>query len=286
MAGGLLLLAGVALLGSQEYFKSKQGNPPPDEGQTGETGGVEETPVEGALVTKATASVSPKTYSSTSCSKTFNFTGKITASREGTVKYYWEKSNGTKSSSKTVKFTKADIKSVSYSWAVNGDYGGWARLKVTSPEALSSSKASFTETCTFAVTKVTSSVSPSINDSCPETYTFTGKIAVNEGGTVKYKWERYFNGASEASSAIKTATFTGAGTKTVTDVSMYNDSGLLSYFPRWLTWLRRLIPRAWAIGSPPPSPTYSGWERIKITSPNAKTSNEADFDFDTSDCVT
>jgi len=287
----LLLLLAVIALAWDQFGPEPESQPTEQPEESQETPPVEE----GALITKVSVSVSPSTYSSTSCSKAFKFTGKITASREGTVKYYWEKSNGGKSTSQTVKFTKAETKSVSYSWTVNGDYSGWARLKTTSPETLTSSKASFTETCVFAVTSVTASVSPSTNNSCPtETYNFTGKITVNEAGTVKYKWERAydedFDGSIETLSSTSTnnLTFTKAGTKTV---SRSDDYGLeivyapdSSIFSRFLVWLRNLFsPVVNAIFYPPDG--QEGWERIKVTSPNSKTSNKAEFTYDMSNCL-
>src|SRR3972149_8097977 len=78
MAAILLLLASAGSIAFQSFWdqpQEKEEQPAPD------TGEPTEQPEEGALVTKATASVNPSSYTSTSCSKTFTFTGKITASR-------------------------------------------------------------------------------------------------------------------------------------------------------------------------------------------------------------
>lgn len=279
----LLLLLAVIALALDQFGPEPESQPAEQPEESQETPPVEE----GALITKVSVSVSPSIYSSTFCSKAFKFTGKITASREGTVKYYWEKSNGGKSTSQTVKFTKAETKSVSYSWTVNGDYSGWARLKTISPENLASSKASFTETCVFAVTKVTASVSPGTSDSCPtETYNFTGKITANEAGTVNYKWERAYDSDADGdidnlSSKTGTVTFIGAGTKTVSRSDTFGAP--TAYFPNlpsWLAWIRDLLnPFVYAIET-----TQDGWERLKITSPNSVTSNKAEFNFDLFSC--
>lgn len=236
----LLLLFAVALAWDQFGPKSEEPPPAPSE-ENQEEPAIEE----GVLITKVSAVVTPSSYSSTSCSKTFKFTGKITVSRAGTVKYVWEKSTGAKSAAKSLKFTKAGTKSVPFSWTVNGDYSGWAKLKTTSPESVSSSKASFTETCVFAVTKVTVTISPSTNDSCPETYTVTGKITVNKAGTVKYKWVR----SDGTLSSTQTLTFSSVGTKPITD--------------------------SWTINGD----SYAGWEQIQVTSPNSMTSSKATFTF-------
>ena len=289
----LLVLASAGYVAFQ-YF----GNQPQEEEEppVSDTGEPEETPpTEEFSVTKATASANPSSYSSTTCSKTFTFTGKITTNKAGTAKYYWERSNGYKSASASLKFPTAGTKSVTHSWAVSGDYSGWARVSVTSPNSKTSSKASFTETCVFAVTSVTASVSPNTNNSCPtETYNFTGRITANEAGTVKYKWERAydenFDGNIEtlSSTSITNLTFTKAGTKTV---SRSDDYGLeIVYAPdspifsRFLVWLRNLFsPVVNAIFYPPAG--QEGWERVKVTSPNSKTSNKAEFIYDMGNCL-
>jgi hypothetical protein len=296
----ILLLLVAAILLAYDQLKPEPESPPQEEEQPApDTGEPEEQPEETPpivefSVTKITASVNPPSYSSTTCSKKFTFTGKITTNKAGTVKYLWERSDGYKTAATALKFSKAETKSIYFYWTVSGDYAGWIRLKTTSPGSISSSKASFTETCVFAVTKVTASVSPSTNDACTETYTFTGKITTNKAGTVKYQWERAFDfdadGEPEAapSSAIYNLKFTKAGTKTVSEPILFGDIVVYSPFeihsiPTWLAWLRNLFaPVVRATFSAGPS---SGWERIKVTSPNSKTSNKAEFVYDGSYCV-
>lgn len=97
----------------------------------------------------------------------------------------------------------------------------------------------------FTVTSVVSSVSPStFTGVCPKTFDFSASIKANKAGTVTYRWER----SDGATDSDKTLTFTGAATLTVTD--------------------------SWSKGS-----SGSGWERVKIISPNAMTSNKAEFNL-------
>lgn len=285
IAAVLLVLASAGYVAFQYFGNQPQGEeePPPTDTEEPE----EAPPAEEFSVTKATASVNPSSYNSTTCSKTFTFTGKITTNKAGTAKYHWERSNGYKSASVNLKFSVPGTKSVTHSWTVSGDYSGWARVNVTSPNGKTSSKASFTETCVFAVTKVTASVSPSTNNSCPtETYNFTGRITANEAGTVSYKWEKAFdeNGDGDPESlpsSSGTVAFTGAGTKTVTRSDPFGFG--IGYSPHWLVWLRNLFaPIAHAIGVP--GYPREGWERLKISSPNSITSGKAEFVYDEDYC--
>jgi len=265
----LFLLLFVALLAYEHWGlqSSNTNTNPPTQTQPGNS-----TPAKkGALITKVSASVSPSAYSSTVCSKTFTFTGKITTSRAGTVKYLWERSDGVKSSVGTLSFAKAGTKSVYYSWSTTGDYSGWVRLATTSPEKISSSKASFTETCTFAVISVTASVSPT-SATWDQVFTFTGKITVNKAGTVKYKWVRSDGGIG----STQTLTFSKAGTKPVTTSWLRGCSA--GYNPPVLSQLFSWLDSWW--NSPVYAvalPTY--WEQIQVTSPNPKNSNKATYTF-------
>jgi hypothetical protein len=96
----------------------------------------------------------------------------------------------------------------------------------------------------FAVTSVTASVNPaSYNGGCPATFQFTAKIKANGPGTVTYKWER----SDGATSAPQTAVLSASGLQIVTT--------------------------SWTLGKA----SFSGWERLHVTSPNDLTSNNAAF---------
>ncbi len=99
-----------------------------------------------------------------------------------------------------------------------------------------------------SVVNIETSVSPSgTTHSCnDQTFTFTAKIYTNAATTVKYTWLRSDN----ASSAEQSITFTGAGMQQVTTTWLLGANG---------------------------NGTRTGWQRIKVTSPNDALSNQAEF---------
>ncbi len=105
-----------------------------------------------------------------------------------------------------------------------------------------------TPTLAPSVVNIETSVSPSgTTHSCTDqTYTFTAKIYTNAATTVKYTWLRSDN----ATSAEQSITFTGAGMQQVTTTWLLGANG---------------------------NGTRTGWERIKVTSPNDALSNQAEF---------
>ncbi len=94
----------------------------------------------------------------------------------------------------------------------------------------------------FLVTGVTASVSPATNGLCPTAFTFSAVISTNGPGTVTYVWER----SDGASAPNQTIAFSGAGSQTV-----------------MTTWTL--------------SASYVGWQRVRILTPNARVSNQANF---------
>lgn len=99
----------------------------------------------------------------------------------------------------------------------------------------------------FRVTSVRVSVDPaSFTGSCPKTFTFTARIIANQRGTVRYRWLR----SDGAQSSIKTLTYHGMGSRTVTST--------------------------WSLGGY--EKTYTNyWKKIKIISPNSMVSKPALF---------
>ncbi len=96
---------------------------------------------------------------------------------------------------------------------------------------------------TFAVTSVTASASPpSYSGSCPYQFNFSAIITANGSGTVNYQWERS-DGTSDLPQSVS---FSSAGSVVVTTY--------------------------WVLGG-----SYSGWERVRILSPNSMLSNQAYF---------
>lgn len=98
----------------------------------------------------------------------------------------------------------------------------------------------------FEVTGAALDVSPATSTTCPETFNFAGTVTARGTGSVTFLFER----SDGSSSAEQTLVFGGDGSQPVSDA-----------------WM---LPGA-------PGFTFNGWERIRITSPNALTSNQADF---------
>lgn len=98
---------------------------------------------------------------------------------------------------------------------------------------------------TFSVTGTTSNYVGSTGTCAPDkTHAFSGDITTNMGGTVQYRWTRNEGPVG----ATKTLVFSGPGT-----LPVEQDQWTLS------------------------SPSYSGWNRIDILSPNSTSSNQANF---------
>ena len=97
-------------------------------------------------VTGVTVSVSPTTYSGV-CPKVYDFSANITVNKAGDVVYAWEKSDGTVSSNSTLNFSGIGTQTVTNIWSKGSTGTGWYVLKIISPNALNSNKASFTNTC-------------------------------------------------------------------------------------------------------------------------------------------
>jgi hypothetical protein len=93
-------------------------------------------------VTNPTADVSPDVI--TSCPITLSLQGTVTANQPGTVTYRWERSDGVLLPLNNLTFSTAGTKTVTDTWGINYFTGGWARLKIVSPETTQSSQASFT----------------------------------------------------------------------------------------------------------------------------------------------
>ncbi|MEW6212810.1 MAG: hypothetical protein AB1631_31075, partial [Acidobacteriota bacterium] len=83
---------------------------------------------------------------------------------------------------------------------------------------------------------------------CPAIIKFAGAITTNGGGIVKYTFLR----SDGATGPVLTLTFAAAGTKPVSTT--------------------------WTLGGKA-LPRYSGWQAIRILSPNAMDSNKAAFEL-------
>lgn len=81
------------------------------------------------------------------CPKTFTFTANIKTNAAGTVKYHWERSDGTKSAIKTLTFDSAGTKTVTTSWDFGSSGSGWEAVYIDEPNHQLFSKAEFSVTC-------------------------------------------------------------------------------------------------------------------------------------------
>ncbi|HLY28246.1 MAG TPA: hypothetical protein VKQ72_18005 [Aggregatilineales bacterium] len=220
--------------GGTYWLEPYTGAPPPPAGGTFGIVGV-------------TAAVSPA--SGSSCPMTFHFTGQIVVNVPGQVMYHWERSDGATGPTLGITYpagvTTVDVQDT---WTLSGNYSGWERIHVTSPNDITSNQASFSLSCGSAFQVTGAGASVSGPGGCPtgtRTYNFSGNITANGAGTVTYKWERS-DGAS--SSSLSTLIFGGPGTQNV-------PSG-----------------ESWQLGA---SGTF--WERIHVISPNSLYSNQATF---------
>lgn len=87
----------------------------------------------------------------------------------------------------------------------------------------------------------------SYNGACPGVIKFTAKIQANGQGRVKYTWLRSDN----ATAPVEYVDFTGPGVKYVSTT--------------------------WTLGDARVLPNYSGWQQLRILSPNEYLSNKAEF---------
>lgn len=99
-------------------------------------------------VSNVTVSVNRSSYNGP-CPNTFTASAKITTNGAGTVKYRWERSDGTNSDARTLQFDAAGEKSVTnYDWSIPSSGNYWVRLHVLEPNDLASNRGETTWTCT------------------------------------------------------------------------------------------------------------------------------------------
>jgi hypothetical protein len=96
-------------------------------------------------VTGAAATASP---SVSGCHRTlFNFAGGITANAAGTVRYRWVGSDGGMTAESTVTFDGPGTKLVATSWELSAPGTHWQAVRVLSPNAMESNRATITISC-------------------------------------------------------------------------------------------------------------------------------------------
>jgi eukaryotic-like serine/threonine-protein kinase len=169
-----------------------------------------------APTVQALANVTPPVAASKCTAPTaFAYSGTLSASAPGTVKYQWVYSSGKPGAVQTLAFTAAGHKTVTGQTVSSETAGsGWAELKVISPAAVTSAKASYKLICgdTGGVT-ATAAITPATRTtSCattPAAFTAAGSITASKAETVTYYWAQ----SNGHDSAPATLTFTGAGTR-------------------------------------------------------------------------
>lgn len=197
----------------------------------------------------------------------YTFTGTITYSAAGDVKYYWLRSDGARSENQTVTFMGAGSKVVSYAWDLGTTYNGWVRLMIIMPNQ-TQAQADFkliqncgtttdggTSTTTPPATSDTSAKTTSIRAEAMVTsksevtacggytFQFKGNISGNVGSKVTYRWQRSDGAMSPENTIILENT-----TQSVSE--------------------------AWNLFG-----STSGWMKLLISYPESTMSNQASFNF-------
>jgi hypothetical protein len=206
-------------------------------------------------VTAVSLTASPAKYEGP-CPGVIKFSGTITVNGRGTVKYTFLRSDGATAPVFTLAFAGPGTKTVGTTWTLGGaalpNYSGWEAIKILSPNEMVSDKAGFELICrekpNFMVTDASLKANPPrFEGPCPAVIKFLGTITTNAGGVVKYTFLR----SDGATGPVFSLAFAGAGTKSVSTT--------------------------WTLGGKA-TPKYSGWEAIKIVSPNVMESNKASFE--------
>ncbi len=164
----------------------------------------------------------PATTSACATPATFRASGSISATTAGTVTYQWVYSSGTAGPVETLNFTKAGAQQVTGAPIQSKTAGtGWATIKLVSPEAAVSNKATYVLDCSTGPVTVsgTAAVTPAHSAvSCgatPPTATFTGNIRDTKSGPVTYYWA-----LPAGNGPVQSLTFGAPGTEPVTPATV------------------------------------------------------------------
>ena len=126
----------------------------------------------------ATATVSPASYSGSTCPAVFTFSGTIhVSSGPVTVTYRWIRSDGAIAPEQTINFTGSGAQDQSVApetWTLSANGTHWEAIQIVSPGSAQSNEATFTLNCQAAPTATaTATVSPASysGSTCPAVYT-------------------------------------------------------------------------------------------------------------------
>jgi serine/threonine-protein kinase len=161
----------------------------------------------------------PVAASKCTTATTFTYSGTLTATGPGTLSYQWLYSSGKPGPVQKLSFTAAGTQHVRGGNVKASKAGsGWAEVKMLSPAAKTSNKATYKLLCSTANSEiaVSASVQPAVQSvsSCAGTapsLTATGSITSKKAGTVRYYWAL----ADGQNSAAGTVTFTAPGARAV-----------------------------------------------------------------------
>lgn len=81
------------------------------------------------------------------CNEGFGAVATIATNAAGTVNYQWERSDGGISPIETITFSQAGSKTVSRDWNLTGTYSGWMRVKIISPNTITSNQTAIVSQC-------------------------------------------------------------------------------------------------------------------------------------------
>jgi serine/threonine-protein kinase len=170
----------------------------------------------------AQATVTPPVAASKcTAATTFAYSGTVTAAIPGTLTYQWLYSSGKPGPVETLTFAAAGHRAVSGRTVKSVKAStGWAELKLLTPAAKTSNKATYKLLCGNGDVAVSASVLPAAQSvsSCAGTapsLTASGGITSKKAGKVSYYWA-LGNGQN---SAATTVTFSKPGTKAVTPLT-------------------------------------------------------------------
>jgi hypothetical protein len=167
------------------------------------------------LPTLQAAVLPPVAASHCTAPASFRYQGTITATAPGPVSYRWVYSSGQQGPVQTVAFTEAGHRQVTGATVKTKKAGtGWAEIKMISPAAATSNKASYKLLCANAAAGVTAAaaVAPASKvvtcGTPPPTFTATGAITSRKAQTVSYYWSL----SDGRTTPPTTMTFTRPGT--------------------------------------------------------------------------
>ena len=174
------------------------------------------------------ANVTPPVSASRCTTATaFTYSGALTATEPGTVKYQWVYSSGKQGQVRVVRFAAAGRKTVAGDTVrTKNAGGGWAEIKMLSPVHEISDRATYKLLCGTSadgITAMASVTSPTATTcgTTPPALTVTGSITAAKAEMVTYYWAQ----SDGADSAPATLTFTGPGTQAVSPLTITPPGG-------------------------------------------------------------